>query len=686
MTFFRQKFLGYNLIFAFSFCVVNFLQAQDTINVQVKVFDLQLNPVSNLEIKVQDTESFKSNALGIAFIKTSEASLPPSDITILDQKLEVESWNYSKGILEIIVRKKKYSQIVIKIIDLKTNAGLSGIEVSTNFSNDKPLVSDTEGNIFLILPNSVQVSNPELFNIEGFRIVEQNIDTEGGTLILDKIILQDDLSSEIDEKPVAPVQELSKNPDTIEKDKADVLQDINIEDLDSITSLTVLYALMTKINYNNLDSDIKNKLNSKFNELVNLDINSSSSLNALEIISDSSAIDNDISQIIEKIQYEEKLLNDSKEEFEIATNQIKEKITDGGKNLGIEERKQLIQLVINLKEMLKNNEQLFYKNNIYQREQVETLLRQLANIHELEDLLSESEEMTSEFKKKLAYTFLAFVPILGIAVLLIYLVKILGSKKDKLAKANEEIKKINLNLESLITEKTVSLKLINKELDTFFYRSSHNLKRPITSIRGLANIAEITLNSESVNLFNKVVLTIEEMDSMLNKLTMMSHINQPVDFDDIDLKKIVDNIRSNFSNEMEHITFNVSALQNIQFKSYAQVVDIMLNNLLENAFFFSTINQNQSPKVDMSVKTDQNGSLQISIRDNGCGIHTDVQEKIWDMFFIGNESSKGNGLGLYITKKAVDSLNGTITLNTKYDEYCEFNIVLPSLPSSSINV
>ena len=96
MNFFKQTILSYNLIFSLSLCIATFVQAQDTINVQVKVYDLQLNPVSNLEIKITDAESFNTNTVGVAFIKTSEASLPPTNISISDQKLEVESWNITK--------------------------------------------------------------------------------------------------------------------------------------------------------------------------------------------------------------------------------------------------------------------------------------------------------------------------------------------------------------------------------------------------------------------------------------------------------------------------------------------------------------------------------------------------------------------------------------------------------------
>ena len=123
----------------------------------------------------------------------------------------------------------------------------------------------------------------------------------------------------------------------------------------------------------------------------------------------------------------------------------------------------------------------------------------------------------------------------------------------------------------------------------------------------------------------------------------------------------------------------VAIQKDTQFKSFPSVLQNIFQNLCENAIFFSQFNKKSRPKVDVNVSQYEKGGLHLSVIDNGCGIHPDVQDKIWDMFFVGNELSKGNGLSLYITKKAVESLNGTIHLKTKVDEYTEFSILFPEL-------
>jgi signal transduction histidine kinase len=110
-----------------------------------------------------------------------------------------------------------------------------------------------------------------------------------------------------------------------------------------------------------------------------------------------------------------------------------------------------------------------------------------------------------------------------------------------------------------------------------------------------------------------------------------------------------------------------------KFLSYPAMVRIMIENLIENAVFFSSVNQ---PYIKM--KAVQIGdSLTIEIEDNGQGIPEEYQRQIFDMYFRANERSKGNGLGLYIVKKAVEKLDGTISFESVLAKGSTFTIILP---------
>jgi signal transduction histidine kinase len=67
----------------------------------------------------------------------------------------------------------------------------------------------------------------------------------------------------------------------------------------------------------------------------------------------------------------------------------------------------------------------------------------------------------------------------------------------------------------------------------------------------------------------------------------------------------------------------------------------------------------------------------IAVEDNGIGIPTDHQARIFDMFYRAHENSEGSGLGLYIAQEAAERLGGTISLQSEYGEGCVFTMRFP---------
>ena len=81
---------------------------------------------------------------------------------------------------------------------------------------------------------------------------------------------------------------------------------------------------------------------------------------------------------------------------------------------------------------------------------------------------------------------------------------------------------INDELEQKVEARSVELKNAHKELDIFFYRSSHDFRRPLTTFIGLAEVAKIAVKDETaLNLFEKVRENSLALDKMLRKLQSM---------------------------------------------------------------------------------------------------------------------------------------------------------------------
>jgi signal transduction histidine kinase len=112
------------------------------------------------------------------------------------------------------------------------------------------------------------------------------------------------------------------------------------------------------------------------------------------------------------------------------------------------------------------------------------------------------------------------------------------------------------------------------------------------------------------------------------------------------------------------------------FYSYPDLIEIILYNLIENALFFSSLTADRHPRIQIMASMEAN-SLFISVYDNGVGMDDETRIKLWNMFFVGHERSKGNGLGLYIVLKSVQSLNGKIDVESAAGTFTRFSVTIP---------
>lgn len=257
----------------------------------------------------------------------------------------------------------------------------------------------------------------------------------------------------------------------------------------------------------------------------------------------------------------------------------------------------------------------------------------------------------------------------------------LQNSQNQLSLANEELQKLNSNLETTVFERTSELEKSNVELDTFLYQSSHALRRPIVSIMGLVQVARLESQQDQVDLIrNKIEDTAKKMDEMLRKLVMASEINIS-QFDPV-VKISFENIIQDTweligqSNKTENICFKVSAESFPEYLSKEVLIRILFQNILENAVLYAKQSHHHQTHITVNVKK-QNNFLHIEIYDNGIGIAPDVIQRIFDMFTVATEKPKGFGLGLYIVAKAVEKLNGKINVSSKENEFTRFIILLP---------
>lgn len=228
------------------------------------------------------------------------------------------------------------------------------------------------------------------------------------------------------------------------------------------------------------------------------------------------------------------------------------------------------------------------------------------------------------------------------------------------------------------------LQIAQRDLNTFIYRSSHDLKGPLSSILGLINILEKeeenTTHSPCVKMIKQ---SAEKLDRMLNEMLNVVRIKREKIFPEVfdfrhELSSIVQALRTSDAFYSVRRNFDIENRKDI--RTDKKLLNLILHNLLDNAIKY------HNPEVDsfVSVKViDYMHGVKIFVEDNGVGFKNSTSENIFNMFNKGSYKSDGNGLGLYVVKNAVDRLGGYIELSSEEGANTLFTIFLPDLFSTN---
>jgi signal transduction histidine kinase len=245
----------------------------------------------------------------------------------------------------------------------------------------------------------------------------------------------------------------------------------------------------------------------------------------------------------------------------------------------------------------------------------------------------------------------------------------------QLLKAYDQIKESNKDLEHMIQERTIELKKVNKELDRLFYRSSHDFRRPLTTLMGINEVARLMkLEDKTMELFVLMNRTVDSMDKMLKKFYNLYEISHYIEEETpVSLSGMVERYEAQL-HEKGHIIKTVVNLKKYNdMDPKNSLIDIILTNMIENAVAFT-----EQKNAEISLKITDNGKeLNIQLEDKGIGIEDVFYDRIFDMYFRLSELSQGNGLGLYVVKTALGKLHGDISVKSEKNRYTLFEINIP---------
>lgn len=232
--------------------------------------------------------------------------------------------------------------------------------------------------------------------------------------------------------------------------------------------------------------------------------------------------------------------------------------------------------------------------------------------------------------------------------------------------------------ESKRTEET--LISTNMELETFIYRASHDLRGPLASIIGLANISKIEIKDEIALKYLAMIGTgTEKLDNTLTELVKameiknINNFNNNIDFELL-VKESLDKFK--FFPGYSRLKINIDISLKKTFTSNKFILETIIQNLIENAIKYQNHAQPE-PFINIKI-SEENAKVDIVVNDNGLGIEKSIQSRIFEMYYRGSSELKGSGLGLYLVKKGVEKLNGEIHIDSTKGIGSTFKISLTS--------
>lgn len=247
--------------------------------------------------------------------------------------------------------------------------------------------------------------------------------------------------------------------------------------------------------------------------------------------------------------------------------------------------------------------------------------------------------------------------------------------------AEKALQELNQRLEEKVAERTQELEKANEELESFSYTVSHDLRSPLRSIQGFAEVLEKhhgqELKQEGGRWLGIIRESAERMDDLIADLLDYSRAGKST----LNIKELdMDNLVNDVWQEVlagyadRQVTFEKGDLGTIN--SDETSIYQVWTNLLSNALKYSSNKEKISIEVGC---TDKGDHIEYFVKDNGSGFDQAHADKLFIAFqrLHTDDEFEGTGIGLATTQRIIDRLGGTIWAQGVIEEGAKFYFTLP---------
>ncbi len=243
-------------------------------------------------------------------------------------------------------------------------------------------------------------------------------------------------------------------------------------------------------------------------------------------------------------------------------------------------------------------------------------------------------------------------------------------------KAEEEILKLNAELEEKVVQRTAQLEAVNKELEGFTYSVSHDLRAPLRIIDGFGQILiddyAMKLDDEGLKTLKVIMSNAKKMGQLIDDLLRFSRLGRT------EIIKLSVNMVELVREAVEELRISgISIPRQLKIDGLgpaegdANLLKQVWINLIANAIKYS--GRTKQPVIEIGMK-EQTGKNIYFIKDNGAGFDMKYYHKLFGVFqrLHNQEQFTGTGVGLALVHRIITRHGGTVWAEAKPDEGATF--------------
>jgi PAS domain S-box-containing protein len=245
------------------------------------------------------------------------------------------------------------------------------------------------------------------------------------------------------------------------------------------------------------------------------------------------------------------------------------------------------------------------------------------------------------------------------------------------------MRNINGELEKRVTERTAQLLAANKDLESFSYSVSHDLRSPLRHVASFVSLLQEHLGDRcdevSTRYLNTIGTSARHMSQLIDGLLAFSHLGRAaVNIAPVDSTLLVDTVVAQLAHDSEGRSIDWVVAPDLPVvQGDALLLREVWANLLGNAYKYTR--PRESARIEVGWGVDPAKGHIFYVRDNGVGFDTKYSSKLFGVFQRLHRASEfeGTGIGLALTKRIVERHGGTIWAESQLGEGSVFSFSLP---------